>query len=156
MKWLALLPLLFSCEPAFAQVLSAGASLPMIEVQSDKLHPVQFAPGLGVEGAVGFFQTEFLGKQWDLLDLSAQLFGDAPGSFQAAALVGTLNNMIAIGVGIPLFSSDGSGAFQGAFHAYPVLSLSIPIALGPYSPPTGVDQGALGLPRGGTLYLGAP
>ena len=137
---------------ATTQVFSAGASLPMIEVQADKLHPLQFAPGLGIEGAVGFFQFEAVGKSWDALDLSVQLFGAAPGTFQVAGLVGTLNNLIAIGVAFPLLASDGSGALQGQGHAYPVLSLSIPISFG-QAPSVPGAPGVEGLQRGGTLFL---
>lgn len=155
-RWPFWLLLLLLARPAHAQIFSAGASLPMLEVQSDKLHPVVFAPGLGVDAAVGLFQFEALGKGWDALDLSVQLFGNAPGALQAALIVGTLNNLIGIGVAVPLLVTDGSGALQGSFTVYPVLSLSIPIAFGPFSPPTGIDQGARGLVRGGTVYFGAP
>lgn len=157
MKRLALLALIVagSARAQVTPIFSAGASLPMLEFAADKTHPVQFAPGLGVEGAVGLFQFAALGHSWDALDLSAQAFGNAPGAFQVAALIGTLNNLIAIGAAVPLFASDGSGALQGAFHVYPVLSLNIPIAFGPFSPPTGIETGPNALPRGGTLFLGA-
>lgn len=147
------LAVLAVAAPARAQYISAGASLPMLEFQPGQTHPVQFAPGIGAMGAVGFFPIALLGEQWDLLDFSAQVFGSAPGALQVAALVGTLNNILAIGAAVPLYDANGNGAFQGALHVYPVLSLNIPIATGPYSPPTGIEQGALGLRRGGTVYL---
>ena len=151
-----------SAHSARADVsLSSGPSIPMLEF-TGSAHPVSFAPGLGYELSLGFFQFAAMGQQWDALNLSAQLFGnalDAPngdpaGSLQVAACVGTLNNLIAIGVAVPLYGGPGGGAFQGEGHVYPVLSLSIPIAFGPFSPPVGVVEGAAGLPRGGTIYFG--
>lgn len=152
---------LLAAVPAHAQVVSSGPSLPMLEFQPGATHPVAFAPGIGYDLSVGFFQRSLLGKQFDLLDLSVQGFGsatqapngDPAGSFQVAALVGTLNNVIALGVAVPLFGGPQGGAFQGSWHAYPVLSLTLPIAFGPYSPPTGIAEGAAGLPRGATIYL---
>jgi hypothetical protein len=146
---------------AQAQVVSSGPSLPMLEF-TGATHPVQFAPGLGYELSLGLLQFGLLGQQWDALDLSVQVFGsalqspngDPAGSLQVAACVGTLNNLIAVGAAVPLYGGPSGGAFQGAAHVYPVLSLSIPIAWGPYSPPVGVTEGPAGLPRGGTLYFG--
>jgi hypothetical protein len=145
--------LLFSSH-AKAQYLSVGASLPMMEFQPNNVHPVQFAPGLGVEASLGFYQRAFFGAQWDLLDLSATLFGNAPGALQAALSVGTFNDLIFIGAAVPLYTADSTqpGAFQGGFHVYPILGGSIPIEIGPYTPPSGAPKGAQDLVRGGTAY----
>ena len=138
---------------AQAQVLSVGASLPMLEFQPNQVHPVAFAPGLGVEASLGFLQRAFFGEQWDLLDVTAQLFGSAPGALQVALGVGTFNDIIFLGAAVPLFSAAGGGAFQGSLSVYPILGGSIPFELGPYSPPEGTESGALGLRRGATVYL---
>jgi hypothetical protein len=143
--------LLLLSTQARAQYFSGGASLPMLEFVTKGGQPVSFSPGVGVEGSVGWFQTNILGRQWDLLDLSLQAFGNYPGAFQVAALVGTLNNLIGFGVAVPLTSADGTGAFQGSFHAYPVLSFSIPFATTTGTAVT-AEQGVATLPRGGTWY----
>ena len=155
--------LLFSV-PAKAQVWSAGLSLPMLEFQGGATHPVEFAPGAGAMVSVGFLQRALFGQQWDLLDVSATAFGTAlstPGGTTAGQLqlgleIGTFNNILAIGVATPLYGPDGIGVFQGSFKAFPLLTINLPIALAPYSPPTGIYQGASGLPRGGTLYVLSP
>lgn len=149
---------------ARAQVsVSSGPSLPMLEFTGGT-HPVSFAPGIGYELSFGFAQFAWLTQQWDALDLSVQLFGNAlasqngdpAGSLQVAACVGTLNNVLAIGAAVPLYGGPGGGAFQGSTHVYPVLSINIPVEWAPYSPPVGIQEGPGGLPRGGTLYLGGP
>jgi hypothetical protein len=154
----------FIAETASAQVLSTGATLPMLEFQSDNTHPVQFAPGAGAMLSLGLLQTGLGGQQWDLLDFSVSLFGTAlatptgapAGQLQFGLEVGTLNNIIAVGAATPLYGPDGIGVFQGSFKVYPLLTLNLPVSLAPYSPPVGIAEGPAGLPRGGTLYLLAP
>jgi hypothetical protein len=160
----ALLAFLLLASSAQAQVVSSGASLPMLEFQSGNQHPVSFAPGAGYMLSVGFFQEALFGLQWDLLNISAAGFGTAlstpngapAGQLQAALEVGTLNNLFAVGAAVPLYGPDGVGVFQGSFKVYPLLTINIPISWSALSPPVGISSGAQGLPRGGTLYLASP
>ena len=138
---------LFACflaSSAHAQTFSAGLSVPLLEIQPGNTHPVAFAPGAGVQANLNLFPATVGGMETDLLDISAILFANAPGAMQAALTVGTLGGLICVGVAVPLYAADGSGAFQGQAHAYPVLGGSIPFDLG--SAPT---PGATGAPTGG-------
>lgn len=158
-----ILGLLLVASSARAQVWSAGLSVPLLEIQPGNPHPVAFAPGAGVEGQLGLFQTTIAGAETDLLDFGAILFANAPGAMQVALTVGTLGGLICAGVAVPLYALDGSGAFQGQAHVYPVLGGSIPFDLGaapgasiPSGPPplpTSLPQ-LTPRPRLGTVYFG--
>jgi len=151
-----------------APVISTGPSLSLLEVRSGYTHPVQVAPGLGYQLNLGWLQTEFLGESWDLIDLSFDLYGNVlsnPNGDQAtalsiSALVCTLNAVFCLGVGTDLLGANGSaltGGWTAKNNLFPVLSFSIPVVWGaPTAPPIGVEQGARGLKRGGTVYMGAP
>ena len=139
---------------ALGQTFSAGLSVPLLEFQPGNNQPVKFAPGVGVEAGVGFFPTTIAGAQADLLNLSGVLFASAPGSIQAGATVGTFNNVVCIGAAIPLSANDGSGAFQGAFHVYPLLGGSVGFDLGSAPPATVGDGPGVKQRRFGTIYLG--
>ena len=121
---------------AHAQVFTAGLSVPLLEFQPGNTHPVAFAPGAGLAAGVGFFPAVILGDTAEMLDISADLFANAPGSLQVAVTLGTFNNLICAGVAVPLYSSLGGGAAQGSFNVYPVIGGTVPIDLG--SPPASV------------------
>ena len=140
---------------------AAGPSLPLFVDYPSQTHPVQIAQGAGVEGSVGLFQVALGGKQWDLLDLSAQVWGTVDsssgtpsGSLSIAPMIGTFNNLVAVGIAVPVLNAN-NGPSLGSGHPIVgfALSLNIPISFGPYSPPVGVSQGAQGYERGGTIYL---
>jgi hypothetical protein len=138
---------------ARAQTFSAGLSVPLLEIQPGQAHPVVFAPGAGLQANLELFPVTIGGETANLLDFGAALFASAPGAMQIAALVGTFNDIVCIGAAVPLYSSDGSGAFQGAFHVYPVIGGSIPFDLGS-APEVVSDSVADQKPRHfGTLYL---
>lgn len=148
---------------ARAQVISSGPSLAFMEIRPQQPHPVEVAAGAGYQLSVGFFQRSLLGEQYDLLDIGATVYGSAistpagvsAGSLSAAAFVGTLNELLAIGVGIDLLG-PGGGLLVAPGSVQPYLCVMLNLqrfAMGPYSPPTGVEPGALGLRRGLTTYL---
>ena len=149
--------LLFLAKPAHAQSFSAGLSVPLLEFPIGQTHPIAFAPGLGLEASVGFFQTTLLGESADMLVVSGLLFANAPGAMQVAATLGTFNNLICVGVAVPLYGVGGLGALQGSFNAFPVLGGNIPFDLGA-APGTGSGTATLGAAKAarkfGTVYLG--
>jgi hypothetical protein len=138
---------------ASAQTFSAGLSVPLLEIQPGNTHPVEFAPGAGAQANLGLFPETIAGEEADMLVFGAALFASAPGALQVAALVGTFNNIVCIGLAVPLYASDGSGVTQGSFHVYPVLGGQIPFDLGS-APEPSVAGAAGGKPRRfGTIYL---
>jgi hypothetical protein len=156
---LLLLLVLGSATARADVVITSGPSLPMLEF-TGQTHPVSFAPGLGYQLSVGLFQFAALNQQWDALNLGLAVFGnvlssatgDQVGSGQVALTVGTLNNLLAVGVAMSVFGVGSAAAGLPKF--YPVLSFNIPISWTPLIPPVGYAPGPAGLPRGGTLYFG--
>lgn len=144
-----------------APIFSSGPSLQLVEVSPSNPHPLQLAAGAGYSVALGEGQVAIGGKQWDLLDVSLQVLGSVispsggpAGALQVAPMLGTMNDMFAIGPILTPYAADGSGFLQGGRPGTSWgIHLSFPIGLGPYAPPTGIEHGARGLPRGGTLYL---
>ena len=145
-----------------APAISSGPSVQLVEISPSNPHPVQIAAGAGYSVSLGEAQIAIAGKQWDLLDVSLQAIGAvvAPqglpaGAIQIAPMIGTLNDTIAVGPIFTPYTAAGAGGFlQGGRPgtAWGV-HLTFPIGLGPYAPPTGIEEGPAGLPRGGTLYL---
>lgn len=66
--------------PAHAQVLvSAGPTLPLLELRPGNPHPVNLAAGAGVQVSFSLpqLQVELGGRLWDLVDLQLLAFGTA-------------------------------------------------------------------------------
>lgn len=152
---MAVVLFLLGSSQGYAQTFSAGLSVPLLEFQPGATHPVQFAPGVGVEASLGLFPETIVGMEADLLDISGVLFASAPGSMQAAITVGTMNDLICVGAAVPLYTNTGGGAFQGQGHVFPVLGGNVPFDLGKAPAPDATGASAGAKPRRfGTLYLG--
>ena len=159
---------IFCSGSAHAQaVISTGPSLSLLEYRTGYVHPVTVAPGLGYQLNIGLFQREIFGESWDLLDFSFDLFGTAisnpqgaqAGDLSVSALICTLNSVFCLGVGTDIAGPNGGivSGWTAKNNLFPVLSFSIPIEWSaPTSPPIGIEQGARGLKRGGTVYMGSP
>jgi hypothetical protein len=116
MKWLTIMLVVLGAS-AEAQVFSQGPSIALMEVRPGYDHPVQVAAGVGYQLSLGFFQSTNLirGAEVDLLDVGFSLYGSATstpagaisGNLGFALLVGTLNEVVAIGVGEDMLSSNG-------------------------------------------------
>jgi hypothetical protein len=150
-------------SPARAQVdYAVGPTLPLILVEPGA-HPVQLAPGAGVQLTLTLDQLKKAigGKSWDMLDLQLMVFGslltnnagDQMGAFSAAAALCTMSGLICIGGGKHIIETQG-GVLGGKEGYFGVLSFSFAFAIAPMAPPVGVAQGPVGLPRANTLFLG--
>ena len=142
---------------AHAQVVSSGPSLSFLELRPGYSQPVQIAAGAGYQLSVGFFPTTIANEDADLLDLGGVVFGSLvtnptgtqAGSLSAGLFVGTLNEVIAIGIAEDIISSSG-----GFFTLPPYGCLWFnPLKLAFGSPP--VSSGGVASPRRWlTSYLG--
>lgn len=153
---------LFAPSPARASGFdySTGPTIPLLEIRPGFAHPVSLAPGAGVQLSVTHdsLKRAFLGKSWDLLDLTLMAFGtvvsgESGASFGALSVAGGLgffSDTIVLGVGHDVVDVHG-GLGKWLF----VASLSINFGLAPSSPPAGIESGAPGLPRANTVYFGA-
>lgn len=153
------LGLALHAAPARAEVLvSSGPTLPLMELRPGDLHPVSLAAGAGYQVSLTLpgLQKAIGGKAWDLLDLSLMAFGSdissssgaTFGALSAAAGVCTLSSLLCVGGGHDIITSGSSGWF-GLF------AFSFNFGSSPSYAPAGA-KGAAGLPRGNTLYFGAP
>ena len=153
-------------SPARAQVTYAvGPTIPVLTLEPGQTHPVQVAPGVGLQLDLSLQQlTRAIGgKSWDLASLDGMVFGSVlnsggpqqMGALSAALAVCTMSSLVCIGAGKHIVESQG-GILAGKDGWFGVLAFTFAIALAPEAPPTGVANGAAGLPRAGTLYLGAP
>lgn len=142
---------------------STGPTLPFLEYDFGNPHPVQVAPGAGVQLSVTHdaLKRAFLGKSWDLLDLQLSAFGSVVsaqsgqqfGAFSGAVGVGLFSSLVSINGGKHLLGADQSFTHGGWFMG---LALNLNVALSLSAPPAGVENGPAGMPRGNTLYLGSP
>lgn len=142
---------------------SAGPSVPFLEYDFHGAHPVSIAPGAGVQLSITHdsLKRAFFGKSWDLVDLQLAGFGSVLsktsgeqfGALSAMVGVSFLSSLVSVGVGKHVLSADQSFTAGGWFLA---LALNFNFALSPQAPPTGIEQGAAGLPRANTLYFGSP
>lgn len=146
--------------PARAQVLvSSGPTLPLMEVRPGNPHPIQLAPGAGYQLSLTLpqFQRAIMGKAWDLLDVNLMAFGTAVssssgatfGALSAAVGLCTLSSLLCLGGGHDV--ATAGGAKPGWFGLF---AFSFNIDTAPSAPPAGVKEGAQGLVRGNTLFLG--
>lgn len=172
---LVLLALSMGVGTAHAQpVISTGPSIPLVQIRladpaTGKAVTSLLQAGAGYQLSFGFGQRELGGKQFDLLDLNLAFFGGlgqeagfALDTASVAGLVCTLNSLLCAGVGVDLvqyYGGDGgrtSGVLLGnvgARNVMALLSLGFNFDIGPLAPPTGVEAGARGLPRGNTVFL---
>lgn len=110
--------LLFLAGSARAQVFSQGPSLAFMEIRPGYDHPVQVAAGAGYQLSLGFFQNTSLiqGAEVDLLDVGFTVYGSAvsapagsiAGTLGFALFVGTLNEVLGVGIGEDMLSSNGT------------------------------------------------
>jgi hypothetical protein len=153
--------LLTMSAPAQAQVISSGPSLSFMEIRPGFPNPVQVAAGAGYQLSFGFFQTNQLlqGTEVDLLDVGGAIYGSvvsnqagaSAGSLGMSLFVGTFNEVLAIGIGEDILSSNG-----GVFTTPPYgLLMFNPLRIALGSPPsvTGAP-GVTGARRWATEYLG--
>ena len=166
-KVLALVALglgLLVSSPARAQVTYAvGPTIPILTLEPGQTHPVQVAPGVGLQLDLSLQQlTKAIGgKSWDLASLDGMVFGSIinsggpqqMGALSAALAVCTMSSLVCIGAGKHIVESQG-GILAGKDGWFGVLAFTFAIALAPEAPPVGITKGAVGLPRAATLYLG--
>jgi hypothetical protein len=117
---------------AVGQVISSGPTLAFMELRPGYAQTVQVAAGAGYQLSVGFFQTNTLfgGEETDLLDFGAAVYGSdvtnsagqSAGTLGCAVFVGTLNELVAVGLGEDIISSSG-GAFALPPYATFMLNL---------------------------------
>lgn len=152
---------LFLAGSAHAQVVSSGPSLAFMELRPGYAHPVQIGAGAGYQLSVGFFPTLVLNQEADLLDLGGTIYGSlvsapsgaAAGSLSLALFVGTLNEIVAIGIAEDLIPAAGNIL---STPPYAVLMFN-PLRIAFGSPPSSNAAGAEGVSsvhRFATLYLG--
>ena len=96
-------------------VLFAGPSVALVEVSPSQPTPRKIAAGAGEQLTLGLGQFQFEGKTWDALDLSAVGLGslDGAGSVQVGGILGTMNDILGLGVLSTPWAADGSGYIQG-------------------------------------------
>ena len=151
-------------SPARAQVTYAvGPTIPILTLEPGQTHPVQVAPGVGLQLDLSLQQlTKAIGgKSWDLASLDGMVFGSIinsggpqqMGALSAALAVCTMSSLVCIGAGKHIVESQG-GILAGKDGWFGVLAFTFAIALAPEAPPVGITKGAVGLPRAATLYLG--
>jgi hypothetical protein len=159
--------LLAAPAPARAQVTySVGPTLPLLQWSPGEPHPVQIAPGAGVQLSLtdARLQRVLAGRTWDLLDLNLMAFGSLVrsdsgqqfGQLSAALGVCTLSSALCLGAGHPLVTSEGA---PGGGKWFVLMAFSFNIGLSAPARALAVaHEGApAALPRGNTFYLaGAP
>lgn len=119
MKLACVLGVALLATPAQAQALTVGPSLPAVAVTPGATHPVSLAPGAGVQVGLGLFPSTLAGKPVHILDVSLSAFGvvvpvdGAVAGNLSVALVAGVFDLLTVGVGMKLASTDGYGAFTG-------------------------------------------
>ena len=118
-----------AAQPAFAQALHVGPSVPLVAVTPGDPHPVALAPGAGVTVGLDLFPSTLLGRPVNILTLGGDVFGAAlsNGATVAAnvsiALHAALYELFTVGVGLKLYSTDGFGAIGGVLSGRSVFLL---------------------------------
>jgi hypothetical protein len=147
--------------PARAQgvLWSAGPTIPLMEIRAHESQLISLAPGAGYQlsATLPALQKAIAGRAWDLLSINLMAFGTdistqsgaSFGALSGALGLCTMSSLVCAGGGHDIITSGTSGWFG-------LLALNFNIALGPSSPPAGVEKGTAGMIRGNTLYLGAP
>lgn len=104
---------------AFAQALTVGPSLPAVAVTPGATHPVALSPGAGISVGLGLFPSTLAGKPVHILGFGLDAFGvvvPSDGVVAGAlsvALQASVFDLLSVGVGMKLASTDGFGAFTG-------------------------------------------
>lgn len=155
--------LLAAPSTARAQVTySVGPTIPLLQWQPGAAHPVQIAPGAGLQLSLtdARLQRELGGRTWDLLDVNLMAFGSLVrsdsgqqfGQFSAAVGLCTLSSAICLGAGHPLVTSDG---VPGGGKWFVLMAFSLNIGGVEPSPALSAarDGAPAALPRGNTWYL---
>jgi hypothetical protein len=151
------------CRGVSCLTYSVGPSIPFLEWDVGNAHPISVAPGVGVQLSLSLEQLQLAigGKAWDMLSLDLMVFGSLitnqdgqqMGALSAAAALCTMSSLVCIGGGKHIIETQG-GILPGQEGWFMLLSFSFNIALAPQSPPLGIAQGAAGLERANTIYLG--
>jgi hypothetical protein len=142
---------------------SVGPTIPFLEWDVGNVHPISVAPGAGVQLSLGLDQLQLAigGKAWDMMSLDFMVFGSLVtnkdgqqmGALSGAAALCTMSSLVCIGGGKHIIETQG-GILKGGDGWFMLMSFSFNIALAPKSPPLGIAQGAAGLQRANTIYLG--
>ena len=153
----------YACQGLGCVTYNVGPSIPFLEYDPGATHPVSVLPGVGVQLSISMeqFQKAIGGKSWDMLDLQLMAFGSLVskngtnqqfGALSLAVAACTMNSLVCIGGGKHLLEIDGTPAAKDGWFL--LLNLSLNIALTPKAPPLGIAEGAAGLERGNTVYMG--
>lgn len=142
---------------------SVGPTIPFLEWDVGNVHPISVAPGAGVQLSLGLDQLQLAigGKAWDMMSLDLMVFGSLVtnkdgqqmGALSGAVAICTMSSLVCIGGGKHIIETQG-GVLPSGEGWFMLLSFSFNIALAPESPPIGIAQGAAGMQRANTIYLG--
>jgi len=153
---------MFSSNAAAQVTWQTGPTIPLLLWEPGAEHPVSVVPGAGLQLSFSMqqFQRAFLGHAWDMFDLNVMAFGSLVtadsgqqfGQLSGAVAACTMSSLICLGGGKHILNN--SGAIAGKSGWFVVFALSVNFAASPESPPVGIAQGAAGLARGNTLFLG--
>jgi hypothetical protein len=156
-RFFILIAMLGTAGTARAQVVSQGPSLAFMEIRPGYAHPVEVAAGAGYQLSIGWFQANVFGEEADLLNVGATVYGSevsqssgaTAGTLGAALFVGTLNELVAVGIGEDVLNTSGT-----AFGLPPYcLVMFNPLKLAFNAPPTIPGTGIGTARRFMTTYL---